>query len=538
MHSRILVSFAAAVVVGVGLSACSASTDTGADGSAIMVGTTDKVTALDPAGSWDLGSGALQNQVYSWLLTSAPGSTEPVPDLAESAAFTSPTQYTVTLRDGVKFANGNALTASDVKFSFDRQIAIADPAGPSSLLSDLVSVETQGDDTVVFTLASENNNLWPQVLTSPAAPIVDEEVFSASSITPDDEIVAGEAFDGQYAISSYTLNTIVQLTKNDLYDGLLGAAQNDSIIVKYYADQSNLKLDIQRGEIQVAYRTLSPSDVESLRDEDGLEVHTGPGAEMRFFAFNLETMPFGSATSDADPEKALAVRTAVADLIDREQIATQVYKNTYAPLYTVVPSAFAGSTPAYQAAFGDGNGGPDTDKAASALSAAGISTPVVLNLQYNTDHYGDSTSDEYSLIKSQLESSGLFTVNLQSTEWSQYVKEFRTSYPAFQLGWFSDYPDSDSYLALLYGTDDSPSTLGVAVKDDDFNAAVRLERSLAPGDERNAATESAQQLAAKKIVTIPLLEGTETVIADESISGIDDSLDGTGRFRFGLMTSD
>jgi peptide/nickel transport system substrate-binding protein len=537
MHSRILVSIAAVAVVGLGLSACSASAGTGTAGSTIMVGTTDRVTALDPAGSWDLGSGALQNQVYSWLLTSAPGSTEPVPDLAESAVFTSPTEYTVTLRDGLKFANGNALTASDVKFSFDRQIAIADPAGPSSLLSDLVSVDAQADNTVVFTLASENNNLWPQVLTSPAAPIVDEDVFSADSITPDDVIVAGEAFEGQYTIASYTLNNIVQLTKNNTYNGLLGAAKNDSVIVKYYVDQSNLKLDIQRGEIQVAYRTLSPTDVESLGNEDTLEVHTGPGAEMRFFAFNIETMPFGSGATGADPNKALAVRTAVADLIDRQEIAEQVYKNTYAPLYTIVPSAFEGSTPAYKEAFGDGSGGPDSKKAAAGLSAAGISTPVVLNLQYNIDHYGASTADEYALIKSQLENSGLFTVNLQSTEWSQYVKEFRTSYPSFQLGWFSDYPDSDSYLALLYGTVDSPSPLGAAATDDAFNAAVRQERSLAPGDERNAATEEAQQLAAEKIVTIPLLEGTETVISDKSISGVDDSLDGTGRFRFGLMAS-
>lgn len=537
MRPRLLSSIAALAAVGVALTACSPSSGSSSVGSAITVGTTDKVTALDPAGSWDLGSAALQNQVYSWLLTSAPGSTDPVPDLASSAEFTSPTQYTVVLREGVTFANGHALTASDVKFSFDRQLAIADANGPSSLLSDLVSVETQGDDTVVFTLATENNTLWPQVLTSPAAAIVDEEVFSADSVTTDDDIVAGDAFEGQYAITSYSLNSLVQLTKNAEYDGLLGTAKNDSIVVKYYADESNLKLDVQQGAIQVAYRTLNATDVDSLRGEDDLEVHTGPGAEMRFFAFNLETMPYGSATEEADPAKALAVRTAVADIIDRQELATQVYKDTYTPLFTVVPSAFAGSTPAYETLYGDGNGGASIDKAQSALTAAGVTGPVTLNLQYNTDHYGSSTADEYALIKNQLEESGLFTVNLQSTEWSQYVKEFGTSYPAYQLGWFSDYPDADNYLGLFYSTEASPSILGAAIQDDAYNAVVLQERSLEPGDARNAVIEQAQQLAAENLVIMPLLEGTETVIADKSISGIDDTLDGSGRFRFGLMSS-
>ncbi|PPG72954.1 peptide ABC transporter substrate-binding protein [Rathayibacter sp. AY1F4] len=522
----------------VALTACSPGTTGAQAPPGILLGTTDKVTALYPAGSWDLGSATLQNQVFSWLLTSAPGSTDPVPDLAASAEFTDPTHYRVALREDAAFANGNPLTASDVVFTFERQVAIAAPNGPSSLLSDMVSVEAEDDSTVVFTLATPDNALWPQILTSPAAAIVDEDVLSADSLTTDDDIVAGDAFSGQYSITSYKLNSLVQLTRNDSYDGLLGAAANESVIVRYYADESNLKLDIQRGEIAVAYRTLNATDTEDLRGEEGLTVHSGPGAEMRFLVFNPETMPYGSATSEADADKALAVRTAVADLIDRDELSDQVYKGTYAPVYSIVPSALTGSTPAYEEAFGDGSGGPSADEAAAALQAAGITGPVDLKLQYNTDHYGSSTSDEYALIKNQLERSGLFTVDLQSTEWTQYVKEKSTSYPLYQQGWFADYPDSDNYLNLLYGTDEAPSILGAAVKDDAYNEVVLRERSLAPGDERTAAIEEAQRLAAEKAIIVPLLEGTETVIASSTISGIDDTLDGSGRFRFGLLRSE
>ena len=59
-----------------------------------------------------------------------------------------------------------------------------------------------------------------------------------------------------------------------------------------------------------------------------------------------------------------------------------------------------------------------------------MTTPVSLNLQYNPDHYGKSSGDEYAMIKDQLEKSGLFKVNLQSTEWVTYSKASRADeYP-------------------------------------------------------------------------------------------------------------
>src|SRR6478735_1996181 len=152
-----------------------------AAGQPLIVGTTETITSIDPAGSYDNGSFAVMNQIYPFLLNSVYGTAEVTPDIAESAEFTSPTEYTVKLKEGLKFANGNDLTASDVKFSFDRQTAIADENGPSSLLGNLESTEAVDDTTVVFTLKSGNDQTWEQILSSPAAPIVDEDVFSADA---------------------------------------------------------------------------------------------------------------------------------------------------------------------------------------------------------------------------------------------------------------------------------------------------------------------------------------------------------------------
>ena len=115
-----------------------------AGGGTITYGTTDKVVTLDPAGSYDAGSFMVMNQIYPFLLNSKPGTADSTPDIAESASFTSPTEYTVKLKSGLKFANGHALTSSDVKFSIDRVVKINDDNGPASLLGNLDFGRSQG----------------------------------------------------------------------------------------------------------------------------------------------------------------------------------------------------------------------------------------------------------------------------------------------------------------------------------------------------------------------------------------------------------
>ena len=58
--------------------------DTAGGDNTILVGTTDKVTTLDPAGSYDNGSLALQTQVFPYLVNTDYNSTDVVPDLAET----------------------------------------------------------------------------------------------------------------------------------------------------------------------------------------------------------------------------------------------------------------------------------------------------------------------------------------------------------------------------------------------------------------------------------------------------------------------
>jgi len=529
------------------LAACSGgdtATDTsgapvGGSAESIIIGTTDKITTIDPAGSYDNGSFAVMNQVYPFVMNSPYGTSDVQPDIAVSAEFTAPTEYTVKLKPGLKFANGHDLTSSDVKFSFDRQLAIFasgadDGNGPGSLLYNLDSVDASDATTVVFKLKSANDQVFPQILSSPAGPIVDEEVFAADALTPDADIVAGNAFAGPYVITSYDMNNLVSYQANADYQGVLGAPKTATVDVSYYADASNLKLDVQQGNIDVAFRSLSATDIADLRGDSNVKVVDGPGGEIRYIVFNFDTMPYGATTADADAGKALAVRQALADLIDRQEIATQVYKDTYTPLFSYVPAGLTGATESLKDMYGDGSGGPDVAKATKTLADAGVTTPVELSLQYNPDHYGPSSADEYALVKDQLDSSGLFSVNLQSTEWVQYAKD-RTAdvYPAYQLGWFPDYSDADNYLAPFFQVE---NFLGNHYVNQDVNDMILEQAVTVDPAARTALIEKIQNAVAADLSTVPLLQGAQVAVTGVNISGVEDTLDASFKFRYGAIS--
>jgi peptide/nickel transport system substrate-binding protein len=385
--------------------------------------------------------------------------------------------------------------------------------------------------TVVFNLIQGNDQTFPQVLSSPVGPIVDEQVFSPDKVTPDTTIVKGEAFAGQYKITKYNFNNLVQFTANPYYQGELGAAKTKNIDLKYYTSSSNLKLDVQQGNIDVASRALSATDVASLTTNKNVKVVKGPGGEIRYIVFNFNTMPYGLKTSSPSASKALAVRQAAADLVDRAALANQVYKGTYTPLYSFVPDGLTGATTVLKDLYGT-NGGPDGAKAKAVLAAAGVSTPVKLDLQYVSDgHYGPSSADEYALIKSQLEAGGLFSVNLQSTEYVQYSKDrVKDTYPAYQLGWFPDYSDADNYLTPFFA-------------DNNFlvnhytNPAVQslITKQVSETDPA-ARTAEIQQIQAKvgaDLPTLPLLQGSQVVVTGKDVSGA--VLDPSFKFRFATL---
>ncbi|MCY7288163.1 MAG: ABC transporter substrate-binding protein, partial [Cryobacterium sp.] len=203
------------------------------------------------------------------------------------------------------------------------------------------------------------------------------------------------------------------------------------------------------------------------------------------------------------------------------------------PVYSYVPAGLTGATESLKGLYGDGAGAPDVDKAKATLEAAGVTGPVELNLQYSNDHYGPSSGDEYALVKDQLEASGLFKVNLQTTEWVQYSKDRTTDvYPVYQLGWFPDYSDADNYLTPFFL---EGGFLKNHYSDTVVDALILKQAVTADPAERTALIEEIQDKVAAQLSTVPLLQGAQVAVTGTDVTGTTDTLDASFKFRYAAL---
>jgi peptide/nickel transport system substrate-binding protein len=499
-------------------------------GKPVTIGTTDQVTALDPAGAYDFGSSFFINNLYQFVMSVPAGQKAPQPDAAQSCSFTQPTEYTCKMKSGLKFSNGDPLTAKDVAFTFTRVVKIADPNGPSSLLTNMVSATATDDSTVVFKLKQANDQTWPYILGTNAGPIVDSKVFPADKLLPDSQIVGS----GPYKLTNFNKNQQATLTANPNYTGP-NTPKTKDITVKTYSEASNLKLDIQSGQIDVAYRTLTPSDITSLSKNSNLKVIKGAGGELRYIVFNFKTMP---GANDAQKE---AIRKAMAFSVDRTALANDVYKGTYQPAYSMVPQGIAGASEPFKSVYGDK---PNKAKAQQLLQQAGVKTPVSINIEYTTDHYGPTSTQEYGAIKRQLEATGLFKVKLGSALYTVYSDErVKDTYPIYQLGWFPDYVDADDYLSpfLVEGNFVSAHYCDKGASNrpcdkDGIGPLLKQEETKSGSARTPIFAQIQQKLATGQMPYLPLLSGNQVAVTGTDISGVQETLDPTYQFRFWLIS--
>ena len=162
-----------------------------------------------------------------------------------------------------------------------------------------------------------------------------------------------------------------------------------------------------------------------------------------------------------------------------------------------------------------------------------MKTPVDLKLQYNPDHYGQSSADEYAAIKAQLEEGGLFKVDLQSTEWTQFNKDRVVtedsdgSYPVYQLGWFPDYSDPDNYLSPFF-RDGNFVNNGYSNKE--VNDLIVKQAGETDAKAREDLLKEIQKLETDDLSTIPLLQGAQVAVTGSNVKGV--VLDASFRFRY------
>jgi peptide/nickel transport system substrate-binding protein len=476
----------------------------------LIDGTTDSITNIDPANQYDYGTFTLDLLIFQGLYGYPHGAKlEPV--LATKCAPKGTTAtWSCTLRKNVKFSDGSPMTSADVKHSFDRVNKIKGDQGIYALLSNLKSVSTNGPYGVTFHLKAPQST-WPFILATNAGYVVPKALYPPDKIRANSESQVGT---GAYQLVKYTPGQQAVFKANENYWGPKPKTEN--LIINYYSKSSTMKLALQRGEIDMSFRDFTPTELLSLGKASGIKVHAGNGVVIRYMVFNPKRAPTNNP----------AVRKAIAYLMPRQTIAQRVYHGFVQPLYSMVPKGIPGHVDSFKSMYG---AQPSVAKARAVLKAAGVSTPVAIDIWWTPSHYGDASADEYAEIKRALDGSGLFKVTLKSAEWAQYSAQPGKRYNAFQLGWFPDYVDAEDYIVPFYQPD---NFMANDYNNPKMNALIKQEYGAKSTPARLGVIKQAQTLAAKDVPIIPYWQGKMIAVSRSNVTGIDGTLDAAFNMRF------
>ncbi len=502
MKRLLLLVAVAAFVLPLGLGAGRAAAAANAD--TIIIGYTDAAGSLDNANDYDNHGWEILQNTGEGLLKLKVASVDVEPGLATALPKISADglTYTFTLRDNLQFADGTPLTAQTFVDSITRvQNLKGQVAG--LVTGYITSVAAPDAKTVVFKLSRAIGFFNTLVATPPYYP-VNPKLYSADKLNDFPSAIEGV---GPYRLVSYTPNEQGVLEANPKYHGTQPLTK--TIILRYFTDQAGLSAAVEKGDIDVAWRSLGVADIVRLKKTAGMHVYTVPNGRTLYLSFNHLTKPFDN------PQ----VRQAVAYLVDRNEIIDRAYQGQVKALYSMIPPGYLYVTDAFKKTYNS----PQVDKATALLKAAGYTTdkPLSIDFWWPLKHYGSEAADIATVLKQELEKTGLIKVNLQSAEWSTYIAAVgKGGYGFFLLGWFPDYPDTDDYMTPWGDSAVNPDE-GVNYKNPTMDDLLRKAGATADKATRATLYAQAQDLYAKDVVTVPLLVVGEYTVYKDGIVGAD-----------------
>jgi len=467
----------------------------------IVLGTTDKITVLDPAKTYDFYTWEILNNIGEGLLKYKPGTTEVELGIAESYEISADgLEYTFILRDGMKFTDGEPVDAAAVKYSVDRVMSLGlDPEWLVSAFVDRVEVV----DTLVVKFVLKNAvSYFPSLVAfCPTYYPVSSKSYPVDETA---EPTVGQY--GPYRIKRWIRDVELVLEANPDYYG--AQPKTADFTVKFYKDAATLRLAVETGEIDIAWRTLKPMDLIDLQARGVLTVQEVPGPYIRYIVCRSNQAPFNITL----------LRRAVAAAIDRAKICDEVYKGTVAPLYSMIPMGMWSHIDAFKDEYGERN----LDLAIQLLTEAGYSeeNPFEFELWYTPTHYGDLEADVALVIKESLEETGMVRVTLRNAEWATYAAEYISAgvMPIFLLGWYPDYIDPDDYTTIFLHSEWSPD-MGVFYSNpqmDEWLEEASIETDIT---KRTELYEKIQVLMAEEAPVIPFFQGNLFVVFWPNIRG-------------------
>jgi peptide/nickel transport system substrate-binding protein len=340
----------------------------------------------------------------------------PVPVLAESFQALSPTVMEFTLRPGLTFHDGTALTAEDVKATYDGVRARALQSPKVDRYAPVEAVEVVDDRTVRFHLRRPYSPLLAELTLSiiPAERAGPDGVELQAShpvgagafrfeAQPDEEHLTLVPFEGYYA----------------------GPPAIPRLSFRVVRDETTRVLELLKGRADLVTNAVSPAVLPLLRKEPGLRVLVRPGTGYAYLGFNLRSGPL------ADER----VRRAVCHLLEVKPVVEHKFHGLAEPATGMLPSTHWAYTPGEGCRY-------DPAEAARLLDAAGYVDPdgpggqprLRLSLKVSTDRFRKSVA---LVLQEQLARGGV-AVEVRSLEFGTLFNDIRRgNFEMVTLKWAS-----------------------------------------------------------------------------------------------------
>jgi peptide/nickel transport system substrate-binding protein len=394
-------------------------------GGTLKVGLQADPTSLDPQKTNLTAAFHVTEQIYSRLVRPKPDLTVE-PDLAEKWDVSADGKtYTFTLRQGVKFHSGRAVTSADVKYSLERLQDKATASPNASLLASVESIAAPADNTVVITLKQADSSFLTN-LTSQATDIVNRDAVQQFG-----DLTQHADGSGPFKFKEYVPNTRVVLERNPDY-WETGKPYVDGIEMTIAPDDTARTAALRSGTVDfIEYAPLK--DIPTLKGDTSIALAGDQNTNIRYIGLNVTRKPFSD----------LKVRQAVAAAIDRDAVLGPAVSGYGIPSLELFPAG-------YWAATGAQSPPPDIAKAKQLLTEAGypngFNTTILSWSQYSF------LSNAAVVVQDQLKQIGI-TADMNLEENAAYLKDYLGNNFDMTVTGVSGYVDPNDIYLRNFGTD-------------------------------------------------------------------------------------
>ena len=293
--------------------------------------------------------------------------------------------YTFTLRSGVTFHSGKAVTSADVKFSLEKVSAAESKSARKSSFKVVKSIATPDARTVVVTLSSKSISFIYNLT----------YIWIMNSANKDFATV--EDGTGPYKLSAWKRGSTLSLVRNDSYWGT--PAKNKTVVYHYFTEAAALNNALLTKAVDVITSAQSPDALAQFKNAS-YKISNGQSTTKLILVFNDRVAPFDNAL----------VRKAVTSAIDNKKLLASIWGDYGTLIGSMVPP----TDPWYEDLTGVNPYNPALAK--KQLAAAGY--PKGFAFRLDTPTY-DPHPAAAAFIKSELAKVGI-TVTINSVTDDQW----------------------------------------------------------------------------------------------------------------------